>query len=134
MILSLSLSLALLCVVVTGVESFRLDSYLESRLVGDVSIGSVRYTNLSSTVPDTMLDEEMETYMDSQPGITAAPGCMPAPIPEPCSLTRRRQACMKAGESRAFCGQGMTGATGLWNRPLKGGRYRPIPTGMTLPC
>ena len=71
-ILSLSLSLALLCVVVTGVESFRLDSYLESRLVGDVSIGSVRYTNLSSTVPDTMLDEEMETYMDSQPGITAS--------------------------------------------------------------
>ena len=71
-ILSLSLSITLLCVVMTGVESFRLDSYLESRLVGDVSVGSVRYTNLSSTVPDTVLDEGMVEYLDDQPGIESS--------------------------------------------------------------
>ena len=106
-ILSLSLSLALLCVVVTGVESFRLDSYLESRLVGDVSIGSVRYTNLSSTVPDTMLDEEMATYMDSQPGITASARMYASTYPRTLQLDQeaaglyeswREQGLLRAGD------------------------------------
>ncbi len=106
-ILSLSFSLALLCVVVTGVESFRLDSYLESRLVGDVSIGSVRYTNLSSTVPDTMLDEEMETYMDSQPGITASARMYASTYPRTLQLDQeaaglyeswREQGLLRAGD------------------------------------
>lgn len=109
-ILSLSFSLALLCVVVTGVESFRLDSYLESRLVGDVSIGSVRYTNLSSTVPDTMLDEEMETYMDSQPGITASARMYASTYPRTLQLDQEA-----AGRYESWREQGLLRAGDDWS-------------------
>lgn len=66
---SLSLSVILLCVVITGVDSFRLDSYLESRLIGDVTIGSVRYTSIGSNAPDVVLDDGIAGYLDEQPGI-----------------------------------------------------------------
>src|SRR5699024_5266973 len=68
-ILSLSLSITLLSVVITAVDSFQLDDYLNSRLIGDVAIGSVRYTSPGSTEPGTELDEAMIETMDAQPGI-----------------------------------------------------------------
>lgn len=71
-ILSLSLSLTLLCVVITGVDSFQLDSYLQSRLIGDVAIGSLRYTLPGSTEPGTELDDAMAAYLDAQPGIAGS--------------------------------------------------------------
>lgn len=43
-VLSLSLSVSILCIVLTAVGSFRIDRYLESRLVGDVTVGSTNYT------------------------------------------------------------------------------------------
>jgi len=68
-ILSLSLSVILLCIVFTGVESFQVDQYLEQRLVGDVMVGSLRYTGSGNTQVDANLDQEMIAYLDSQPGI-----------------------------------------------------------------
>ena len=40
-LVSLSMSMILLCIVFTGVGSFRVDAYLEQRLLGDVLLASV---------------------------------------------------------------------------------------------
>ena len=79
-ILSLSLSLVLLCVVLTGVKSFRLDGYLESRLVGDITIGSVNYTAMATT-GEWAVDPAYGEWMDQQPGI----------------ITRNEMWCVNAG-------------------------------------
>ena len=43
-LVSLSMSMILLCIVFTGVGSFRVDAYLEQRLLGDVLLASVNLT------------------------------------------------------------------------------------------
>lgn len=69
-VLSLSLSVTILCIVLTAVRSFRLDNYLKSRLVGDVVVGSTNYTSvLSSGLVNYQVDEQMLSLLDAQPGI-----------------------------------------------------------------
>lgn len=67
-ILSMSLSIVLLCVVLTGVESFRVESYLESRLAGDVTLGSRWYISRTGSINYRIDDKFIET-LDAQPGI-----------------------------------------------------------------
>lgn len=67
-ILSMSLSIVLLCVVLTGVESFRVESYLQSRLAGDVSVGSRWYISRTGSI-DYRIDEKFIETLDAQPGI-----------------------------------------------------------------
>ena len=73
-ILSLSLSVTILCVVLTAVGSFRLDGYLESRLVGDVVAGSTNYTTVYHGVGDFRVDPEFTQLLDSQSGVQARYG------------------------------------------------------------
>lgn len=69
---SLSLSMMLLCVVLTGVQSFQVDDYLEQRLLGDVLIGSNSVLgNFSGGVADLELDPDYVSAADSRPGITS---------------------------------------------------------------
>lgn len=69
---SLSLSMMLLCVVLTGVQSFQVDDYLEQRLLGDVVIGSNdALGNFSGGVSDLELDLDYVRMADAQPGITS---------------------------------------------------------------
>lgn len=70
---SLSMSMVLLCVVLTGVQSFRVDSYLEQRLLGDVLLASVNITGGGGgvMVADYELDPDYVALADAQPGITA---------------------------------------------------------------
>ncbi|MDO4277002.1 MAG: ABC transporter permease [Eubacteriales bacterium] len=67
-ILSMSLSIILLCVVLTGVGSFRIEKYLESRLAGDVSVGSLNYTS-NARNGDFQVDEKFLEVLDGQPGV-----------------------------------------------------------------
>ena len=68
-ILSLSLSVVLLCVVLTCVSSFRLDEYLTGRMVGDIVVGSTNYTVGYQGIGDFRLDTGLTEQLDSQPGI-----------------------------------------------------------------
>ena len=68
-VLSLSLSVSILCIVLTAVGSFRIDRYLESRLVGDVTVGSTNYTASKISPAGFQIDEEMLEQLDAQPGI-----------------------------------------------------------------
>lgn len=68
-ILSLSLSVSILCVILTGVGSFRLDNFLNSRLIGDVVVGNVSYTGNGSLTNDFAIDPEYLSLLDQQPGI-----------------------------------------------------------------
>lgn len=70
-LLSLSFSMVLLCVVLTGVGSFRIDAYLEQRLLGDVLLASVNITGGGIRSADCELDEEYIELADAQPGILA---------------------------------------------------------------
>lgn len=67
-ILSMSLSVVLLCMVLTAMGSFQLDSYLKSRLLGDVTAGSINYTS-SPHSSDYNVDPDYVAMLDSQPGI-----------------------------------------------------------------
>lgn len=68
-IMSLSLSVSILCIVLTAVGSFRIDRYLESRLVGDVTVGSTNYTASTISQAGFQIDEEMLAQLDAQSGI-----------------------------------------------------------------
>ena len=68
-VLSLSFSIILLEVVMTGVGSFRMDQYLEARLVGDYMIGNANFTRASPITSDFSIDETYLAGADSQPGI-----------------------------------------------------------------
>ena len=71
-LISLSMSVVLLCVVLTGVGSFRVDAYLEQRLLGDVLLASTNIVgNGAVRVVDYELDKEYVELADSQPGVTA---------------------------------------------------------------
>lgn len=71
-LISLSMSVVLLCVVLTGVGSFRVDAYLEQRLLGDVLLASTNIIgNGAVRVVDYELDKEYVELADSQPGVTA---------------------------------------------------------------
>lgn len=68
---SLSLSMVLLSVVLTGVGSFRIDSYLSSRLVGDVMIGCnyLMGGNSGSVVRTEEVDPVYAELAEAQPGV-----------------------------------------------------------------
>ncbi|MGI6018347.1 MAG: ABC transporter permease [Marvinbryantia sp.] len=68
---SLSLSMVLLCVVLTGVGSFRLDSYLSSRLLGDVMLGCnyVMGGGAGGIVTTDQVDPQYVELADAQPGV-----------------------------------------------------------------
>lgn len=67
-ILSMSLSVVLLCMVLTALGSFQPDSYLKSRLLGDLTAGSINYTS-SPRSGNYKVDSEYVEMLDSQPGI-----------------------------------------------------------------
>ncbi|MCB6203529.1 ABC transporter permease [Extibacter muris] len=67
-ILSMSLSVILLCMVLTAMGSFQLDTYLKSRLTGDVTAANINYTS-SSRSSDFTVDADYVEMLDSQPGI-----------------------------------------------------------------
>lgn len=73
-VLSLSFSVAILCVVLTAVGSFRIDSYLNDRLIGDVVVGSTNYTVSYTGAGDYVADEQMLSLLDSQEGIITREG------------------------------------------------------------
>ena len=68
-LLSLSLSVSLFCVVLTAVGSFRIDSYLSQRLIGDVTVGTVNYTSGYNPSAGFVVDDELIARLDEQPGI-----------------------------------------------------------------
>lgn len=71
-LVSLSMSTILLCMVLTGVGSFRVDAYLEQRLLGDVLLASTNIVgNGAVRVVDYELDKDYVKLADSQPGVTA---------------------------------------------------------------
>lgn len=69
---SISLSMILLALVATLVGSFRMDQYLESRLVGDYMIGNVNFTRSSPISLEYSIDEAYMQGALEQPGITGA--------------------------------------------------------------
>ncbi|MBD5444905.1 MAG: FtsX-like permease family protein, partial [Lachnospiraceae bacterium] len=66
---AISLSIILLAIIMTAVRSFRLDQYIEQRIVGDFLIGNVNVTNMSPMTGDASIDEEYLSLADSQEGI-----------------------------------------------------------------
>jgi len=68
-IASLSFSIVLFCIIVTALESFQIDTYIQSRLIGDVTVGSLFYTSTSMPYVDRDIDQAMLEYLDNQPGI-----------------------------------------------------------------
>lgn len=68
-LLSLSLSVSLFCIVLTAVGSFRIDSYLGQRLIGDVTAGTVNYTAGSFLNSGFVVDDDLIDLLDEQPGI-----------------------------------------------------------------
>ena len=65
---AISFSIILLAVIVTAVQSFRIDSYLEGRLAGDFQLGNVNFTSTLSTF-DFNIEPEFLALADSQEGI-----------------------------------------------------------------
>lgn len=65
---AISFSIILLAVIVTIVQSFRIDSYLEGRLAGDFQLGNINFTT-SLTTYDFNIDPEFLALADSQEGI-----------------------------------------------------------------
>lgn len=71
-LLSLSLSMVLLCVVLTGIGSFRVDRYLEQRLLGDVLLATTNLTgNGAIRTAEYKLDEEYIKLADNHPGMVS---------------------------------------------------------------
>lgn len=68
-VLSMTFSIVLLSIVLTAMRSFRLESYIESRLPGDFLIANSNLTG-SPVSPDYSLDEDYVTQVDQQEGIT----------------------------------------------------------------
>ena len=66
---AISFSIILLAVIVTAVQSFRIDSYLEGRLTGDFQLGNVNFTAASPKTYDFNIEPEFLALADSQEGI-----------------------------------------------------------------
>ena len=66
---AISFSIILLAVIVTAVQSFRIDSYLEGRLAGDFQLGNVNFTTASPKTHDFSIEPEFLALADSQEGI-----------------------------------------------------------------
>lgn len=69
-VLSLSLSITMLCVVLTFADSFRIEMYLGERLIGDIIVGTTGYTD-GVVNGDFEIDPQMTETLDAQQGITA---------------------------------------------------------------
>lgn len=68
-IAAISLSMVLLTLVMTAVGSFRIENYLEQRIVGDYILGSVNIVNMAPRTGDFEIDEDYLRIADSQEGI-----------------------------------------------------------------
>lgn len=68
-IMAISLSMILLTFVMTAVGSFRLDSYLESRIVGDFLLGSNGIFSVTSISDDYAISEDYMDMADGAEGI-----------------------------------------------------------------
>lgn len=69
-VLSLSLSITMLCVVLTFSDSFRIEMYLGERLIGDIIVGTTGYTD-GVISGDYEIDPKMTETLDAQQGITS---------------------------------------------------------------
>lgn len=67
-VLSMTFSVVLLSVVVTALASFRVDSYLQARMVGDFVLGNTNFTG-SEIAYDFTMDENYLALADAQEGI-----------------------------------------------------------------
>lgn len=69
-IAAITLSIILLTIVMTGVGSFQLDTFLEQRIAGDFMIGNAdMFRSTTSGGRDYNIDESYISFADSQPGI-----------------------------------------------------------------
>lgn len=68
-ITAISLSIILLALVMTAVGSFKIDSYVEQRIVGDYVIGSVNLTSMSPRSGEIDIEPEFLELADRQEGI-----------------------------------------------------------------
>ncbi len=66
---SISLSMILLTLVMTGVGSFRIDLFLEERIAGDIMIAGADTFRTVGSSNNYELDEAYVEFADSQPGI-----------------------------------------------------------------
>lgn len=71
-IAAISLSMILLTLVMTGVESFRIEQFLEERVAGDVTIGTAGLFHPTVSSRAGQLDKKFIAYADAQPGIEQA--------------------------------------------------------------
>lgn len=69
-IAAISLSIMLLAIIMTAVNSFRLERFIEQRIVGDFLVGSVNITSMSPRNGDFSIDPEYLELADSLEGIT----------------------------------------------------------------
>lgn len=66
---AITLSMMLLTIVMTGVGSFRIEKFMDYRLVGDYMIGTNNLTGAMSNVMDFEIEDAYIQYADSQKGI-----------------------------------------------------------------
>lgn len=66
---AISLSMILLTLVMTAVGSFRIENYLEQRIVGDFILGSINIINVSPRTADYEVDADYMQTADAQEGI-----------------------------------------------------------------
>ena len=69
---AISLSMILLTLVMTGVGSFRIEQFLEERIAGDITIGTVGLFHPTVSSRAEKLDEKYVAFADAQPGIEQA--------------------------------------------------------------
>lgn len=68
-ITAISLSIILLAIIMTAVNSFRLDRYIEQRITGDFLLGNINFTNMSPRSSDFEIAPEYLKLADSLEGI-----------------------------------------------------------------
>lgn len=66
---AITLSMVLLTLVMTGVRSFRIEKYMDDRMVGDFVVGSRNYTGASAGVIDFKIEDAYIRTADAQKGI-----------------------------------------------------------------
>lgn len=70
-IATISLSIILLTIVMTGVGSFQIDQFLEARIAGDMMIGGADVFQSAAYKNSLALDETYAEFAEAQPGITS---------------------------------------------------------------
>ncbi len=71
-IAAISLSIILLTIVMTGIGSFQIDSFLEQRIAGDFMIGNASLFQSQASVSSYRPDDAFISFADAQPGFVSA--------------------------------------------------------------